>query len=94
MGGGRRHSTLRDSALTSCKEIRMRYEFSNEILPLFKHLSPEEAVRHSNSDYFHGNINGSGQAPKNNQELSKLKVTSKKLITSDDFYQMSTNLRP
>lgn len=73
MGGGRRHSTLRDSALTSCKEIRKRYEFSNEIFPLLKHRSLEEAVRHSNS---------------------KLKVTSKKLITSDDFYQMSTNFRP
>lgn len=39
------YTRCRDFLVTGCKEIRKRYDFSNEILPLLKYLSPEEAVR-------------------------------------------------
>ncbi|CAK1591017.1 unnamed protein product [Parnassius mnemosyne] len=38
--------------ITSCKEIRKRYDFSDEILPLLKYLSPKEAVSQSVRETF------------------------------------------
>lgn len=36
------YSRCRDFLVTGCKEIWKRYDFSNEILPMLKYLSPEK----------------------------------------------------
>ncbi|KAL4714294.1 hypothetical protein ACJJTC_009646 [Scirpophaga incertulas] len=38
------YSRCRDFLVTGCKEIKKRYDFSDDLLQLLKYLSPEEAV--------------------------------------------------
>ncbi|KAL0830023.1 hypothetical protein ABMA28_003481 [Loxostege sticticalis] len=78
------NTRCRKFLITSCNEIRKRYDFSDKILPFLKYLSPEEAVRQSARETFPSLLPLTKQLPRIVSELEMQRI--------DDEWRLLPNI--